>query len=458
MIEEISRKIPLEYKDEFVARQITLIKKRVTLFCVLTIATYFFAVLMGVIIYPGDDATLEIALGVMLIIAGILLLYLNRRASYIFAAKLNAYIFTLFLLSILVSLSGVYGDDATTSSAIFVFTMFFVSITIPWKPREIIVISFMHMVAYTSDFFYVRYLTGDSLGFGIQQYMDGFIFLIMTFILCIIIRLKETVRDIKNFMLLKEVENKSRQMRKELELATHIQKTLVPPSISTDKIDIAVSYYPASFMGGDYGRFSFIDDERLLFIISDVTGHGVSAALLVNRIHAEFERFAKEEKEPGILMRELNNFIKKDFEGTEMYLSAFCGMLDLGEMSLKYSNYGHPAQYVYHAKNKENIGLSAQTSLLGLPEEDSNTYQDTIAIGHGDRILLFTDGLTETVNKDNEQWGTERVSCFLKENASMPVNEFNNKLMDELNMFKEGKYKDDIFILNIDIKCIAMKE
>ncbi|MFH1846986.1 MAG: PP2C family protein-serine/threonine phosphatase [Candidatus Omnitrophota bacterium] len=448
-----AKKIPAQYLCEFLSKQIAFIKSRVRLFCLLTLSIYFFATFLWFVIYPAQFYFLEVIIGLFLLAGSGVVLYLSSRANTIRKAQFNAYLFTALLLSLMVKLAVTYHESALICASIFVFTMFLVSVTIPWTPTEVIFIGFMHVLAYTVNFIFLKYsprISGDI--FSLIQYFDGLIFLSMSFFLCVVIRRKETNRDIDNFVLLKEIEGKSTQMRKELEWATKIHKTIIPDSISNDRVDMAVSYLPVYYMGGDYVKFEFLKDDRVIFIITDVTGHGVSAALLVNRIHAEFEQLTKEGKDPGILLKELNEFIKEDFEGSDMYLSAFCGLIDFKKMSMLYSNYGHPIQYLYSRKDSQLHRLVPQASLLGLPIEDNNVYQDDIDISAGDKVLLFTDGIIETVNKEGEEYGTEKLENFLKHNHQLPSDEFNNQLLDDVKTFKHGKFKDDICLLSMGIK------
>ncbi len=448
-------RIPGEYLDGFLKQQTGFIKSRVNLFCVLSISLYLFAVAMSFVIYPGLEERLEIALGVIFVLAAGLIIFFNARARSLASAKFNAYLFTVLMLAIIGKLGISYKDDAIISAATFVFTLFLVSSTIPWYPGEVVIIGVMHLIMYTFNFAYVSRLPGvPSAGFGILQYFDGFIFLVMALILCVIIRAKETVRDIENFVLFKEVEKRSDQMSRELELATRIHKTLVPGSIHSGKVDIAVSYLPIYYIGGDYAKYRFLENDRLIFIICDVTGHGVSSALLVNRIHAEFERFAREGERPGVLLKDLNDFIKRDFEGTEMYLSAFCGLLDFKKMSLVYSNHGHPPQYLYRAGGSKIERLKAQASLLGIPMDDNGVYESEVKVGEGDRILLFTDGVTEVMNERDVQYGDKRLEDFIVRKSGLRAEDFNRELLEDLNRFSSNKLKDDIFVLDIAIKGV----
>ena len=451
---KVTSKIPEQYLKEYLDGQIVFIKNRVQLFCALAVSIYFFASFAWFMLYPEELSRLELFAGLFLMMGGSLILFFNTKTRTLHIAKFNAYLFVTLMLALLVMLGIYYNDDPATSSSMFVFTLFFVSLTIPWAPAEVVIIGLLHAIAYTLNFLILARLNDTVIdSVEIRQYLEGFLFMCVAFILCVVVRFKETTRDIENFVLLKEIRDKNEQARKELALATRVQKTLVPASISTDRVDIAVTYLPVYYIGGDYVRFNFLDNDRMIFIVSDVTGHGVSAALLVNRLHTEFERFAKEGKEPGPLLQRLNEFIKEDFEGTDMYLSAFCGLLDFKKMRLLYSNYGHPPQYVYSAKNNELRKLPAQTGLLGLPVDNTGIYQDEAEVDKGDRILLFTDGVIETFRKDDEEYGSGRLEDFLLKNHSLSGRMFNQKLLQELDDFKEdNKFKDDIYIVDVTVK------
>lgn len=248
-----------------------------------------------------------------------------------------------------------------------------------------------------------------------------------------------------------ELKQKNDQMQKELELATRIHKTLIPQSMQTEKATIIVHYVPMSFIGGDYAKFHFVNENRLTFIISDVTGHGVGAALLVNRMHAEFEKLSKMGREPGLLLKELNDFITGAFEGTQMFLSAFCGSLDFERQIFQYSNYGHPPQYIYQSRENAVRAMDSQTTLLGIPFHDEMIYQHEAPFNAGDKILMFTDGLIEAKGPDGKLYGTERLAAFLQKHSQLPPQELSQKLMADLDNFKKGDFGDDVFLLTIQI-------
>lgn len=446
--------IPQKYSNEFTIKQIDLIKNRVRLFCFLALGINFLASVLTFLFYPKEFNTKEIPLWVIMLIGMAIMLFINKKIRTIRAAKLNAYIFTALLLLLLIKTCMIYYQQAEYSAPIFLFVLFLVAFTIPWTPVDLIPITILHIAAYTLLFLYFRrYLQGlTQFGTDIHTFFDGILFLLTGFVLCFVVRIKETDRDIENFLLLKEVEKKNEQFKQELEIATRVHNTLIPGSVSSDLVDIAVTYLPMQYIGGDYTKFHFIDSSKLIFIICDVTGHGVSAALLVNRLHTEFERLAKEGKTPGVLLKELNDFIVEDFEGTNMFLSAFCCLLDFEKKVLIYSNHGHPPQYIYKITDSSIKELEPQACLMGIFHTDNGVHRQELHFEKGDRILLFTDGVVETKNKEKELYGSKRLEQFILNNNNQPVELFNRALLAELDLFKEGPFDDDVLILSVRIK------
>lgn len=451
---KLLRKIPLKYIDEFVGVQTTFIKNRVRLLGALSIGIYIFSSVINYIIYPVSFNPQELPLIVSLLVIGSIIMFLNFRAKTLFLAKLNAYLFILLIVVIVTKVCIVYCEYAGHSASIYVFMLFLASFTIPWLPMELLPIGFFHVLAYSFFYYYVQMYLPESVKevFGVQTYMDGSIFLVMSFSICFIIRRNDAERDIENFILFKEIDEKRTQMQQELELATKVHKTLIPESVVTDKVEIAVLYLPNYYIGGDYAKYHFVNKNMLLFIMCDITGHGVSSALLVNRLHTEFELNARDDVQPGLLLKEINDFITKDFQGTNMYMSAFCGLLDFKKKVFAYSNHGHPDQYLYSAKKQSIKHLASQGRLLGLPFGTDEISQSEVDFGHGDQVLLFTDGVTETKSLKGEMYGEERLETFVKENASMQTQGFNQKLLNELEHFSKQNFEDDIFILNIKVK------
>ena len=449
-----ARAIPSQYMAEFTEKWIQLIRSRVQLFCALAIGVNVLASSLSFIFYPEEFNPREIPLWILILAGAGIVLYINRKTRTITSAKLVAYAFTILLLIIIKKSLIIYHDQAEMAGPIYMYILFLVAFTIPWTPLEILPITGMHLLSFGMIFLYFRtHFEGVAeFGFDMRMLYDGIIFLSIGFMFCFVVRAKEMARDVENFLLFKETEEQKKQMQKELELATRVHNTLIPKSLSTDKVDIAVTYLPMQYIGGDYTKFHFLSDDKLMFIICDVTGHGVSAALLVNRFHAEFERLAKEGKSPGVLLQELNNFIVEDFEGTNMFLSAFCCLLDFSAKKLVYSNHGHPPQYIYRVTESQIQYLEPQASLMGIFPGNDGVHQHDTPFENGDRILLFTDGVVEARTSAGELFGAERLESFISEKSSLAVDLFNKELIEALNTFKNGPFEDDVLVVNVKVK------
>jgi hypothetical protein len=449
MLKFVESKIPRRYIEEFHAAQLTFLKSRVRLLCLLMGSVYFFLFIFDVIFDPGEHVHIEMMAGGMLIIALTVTFFLNDRARDLRSAKAAAFLFITALVLILVRLGVDYYESSLVSSAGYVFAMLIVVMTIPLYPKEVLPLAAIHLAGFCAENLIVSRLTQKPLP---HDFASGMAFLAVAATLCLVLRRKETERDIDNFVLLKAVEEKNAKMKGDLELATRVHKTIIPDGIETELVSIKVTYLPAYYVGGDYARYVFLPGDRITFIISDVTGHGVPAALLVNRMHAEFERIAKDGRPPGELMRSLDLFIKEDFNGSGMYLTAFCGQLDMKNMTLLYSSYAHPPQYIYEAKTGKLREMSSLFGMLGMSEEDNAVYENKLEIGPGDRILLYTDGVTETFNASGEEFGKGRLERFFIDNHLLSLAELESKLMAELNSFKSGSFRDDICLFDIGIK------
>jgi hypothetical protein len=443
-------RIPGRYLEDFREQQLEFTKSRVRLLCFLTVLVYFALSILDFAFNRNEHIFLEIMAGSALAMAGLLTLFLEDRTKSLRATKGVAFLFVVVLVGIMVRLGITYYDSPATSSAAYVFTMLIVVMTVPWGAKEVIPLGIIHLAGFIVENLYIARLNNVSPS---GDYASGIIFIAVAFLLCVILRKKETERDIDNFVLLKTVEAKNAQMKKDLELATRVHKTIIPNGIDTDLVSINVTYLPAYYVGGDYTSYVFLPGDKITFIISDVTGHGVSAALLVNRMHAEFERIAKEGKEPGELMRDLNVFINSDFQGSDMYLTAFCGQLDMKKMTLYYSSYAHPPQYLYDSKTGNLRSMSSMAGMLGISSTETAIFQNELQIGVGDRILLYTDGVTETFNSSGEQFGNIRLERFFLANHLLVAKQLDGKLISKLNSFKSGKFRDDICMLDIVIRA-----
>ena len=215
-------------------------------------------------------------------------------------------------------------------------------------------------------------------------------------------------------------ENKFRQMHKaqermegDLKIASGIQMSMIPKADSLGparkELDIAASLIPAREVGGDLYDF-FIRDEHLFFCIGDVSGKGVPASLVMAVTRSMFRTLASRENSPASIVAAMNDSMEEMNENN-MFVTFFCGVLDLSTGALQYSNAGHNAPLIL---TNDIRPLPVDANLpLGILRGMQFTQQDTV-LQRNDAIFLYTDGLTEAENTSHELFGEERVDAALR--------------------------------------------
>ncbi len=265
-----------------------------------------------------------------------------------------------------------------------------------------------------------------------------------------------TMQDISEKLALEKVVKESNErMRHELVLASHLQRAFLPQSLPDLRgIDIAWEYIPSDYLAGDMINLMMVDDNHLAFYLLDVMGHGVSAALQAFAINYFIRSFGTADEmgnffHPGDLLTELNLKFS-DFYLTESYFTIFYGVLDLSTNRLIYAKGGHPAPFLLH-KNGAVESLDQGEMPLGIRKE--TRYQDyQVFLQAGDELLLFSDGLTEMMNDQNEMFSIQRVRDLMIKNKDENIHYLLANLLDHLNRFSgETKWNDDVTLIGLKI-------
>jgi serine phosphatase RsbU (regulator of sigma subunit) len=245
-----------------------------------------------------------------------------------------------------------------------------------------------------------------------------------------------------------------RRQRKELEdelkLAQAIQKTLVPADIVRSDLQVIVRHIPSSFVGGDYLQAYLPRPDLLYLCVGDVSGHGIAAALVVNRIHGHVRRLILEQKSPDQFLEELNRSALKIFEHTYFFLTFGVFRVDLARRRIEYATAGHPSQFLLRADGKVEP-LSTPNRLLGMDPDvfDPERPLDVVSYGPGDSLVLFTDGLFEILGKDSgEMLGENVLQQTLSELGGLPPSLVVGEVLHELADFQgTSKFEDDVSLM-----------
>jgi sigma-B regulation protein RsbU (phosphoserine phosphatase) len=236
-------------------------------------------------------------------------------------------------------------------------------------------------------------------------------------------------------------EQERRQLESELELAQEVQKMLLPQEVpNIPGLEIAAFSRPAQIVGGDY--FDFIDFSNGFhgLATADVAGHGVSASLHMASIQALLRTLVPVNKSPAEVMRQVHKLFIHNIR-FETFVTFFIGAFDPSTMRLAFCNAGHQPPLVLHKTMSDNESvemLHPTGAAIGLVE-DAEFAEKTIELQKEDLIVLYTDGVTETVNPQNHEFGRERLEKLIRQVARMPVKEVIRKIRLSLEEFSVGK-------------------
>ena len=264
-------------------------------------------------------------------------------------------------------------------------------------------------------------------------------------ILMLVVILFITIRNQRRLM---RVNEKKNRIESELQVARGIQMAMVPklfpPFPERKDVDIFASLIPAKEVGGDLYDF-FIRDERLYFCIGDVSGKGVPASLVMSVTRSLFRTVAGHEKSPVRIVSTINENLVEMNE-SEMFVTFFCGVLDLQTGHLRYCNAGHNAPVVLKADASAALPVIPNLP-LGVLSHMSFAEQEA-DLACGDSIFLYTDGLTEAENHDHALFGDERMMQTLK--AGLSVTDMIETMTQAVHGFvNEAPQSDDLTMLYI---------
>jgi phosphoserine phosphatase RsbU/P len=236
-----------------------------------------------------------------------------------------------------------------------------------------------------------------------------------------------------------------RLREEELRDAREIQDSLLPRRLpEVVGCDIAAMTQPLKFVGGDYYNVVRISDRETVFCIADVAGKGLPAALLMSSLHAALTPLMWQRLAPAELCQRLN-CILCDVTPLGKFCSFFYGVLDAFDHRMIYCNAGHNPPLVVRA-NGESAELSASGAVLG--QFPNWVYeQSELRIGSGDQLLLFTDGLVEACNADDEPFGEEEVIRIARENISASAEGLMHLLIRAASTHSGERLQDDASLI-----------
>jgi sigma-B regulation protein RsbU (phosphoserine phosphatase) len=241
----------------------------------------------------------------------------------------------------------------------------------------------------------------------------------------------------------------------ELDVAARIQTSMLPvdfppfPGRETE-FDLYAAVYPAKEVGGDFYDFFFIDDDHFVFLAADVSGKGIPAALFMVISKALIKNHLQSGEVPELAMENINRQLCGN-NLADMFVTLWLGILEISSGRLEYINAGHNPPLLRRG-NGGFVFLKSPPDLVLAGMEDTLYYRREIFLEKGDMLFLYTDGITEAEDTEENFYGTERLKDFLDRRSGAPLREILDCLRLDIGVFSRGaEQSDDITMLALRV-------
>ncbi|SFA85729.1 PP2C family protein-serine/threonine phosphatase [Algoriphagus aquimarinus] len=239
-------------------------------------------------------------------------------------------------------------------------------------------------------------------------------------------------------------------LNREVAIASQVQQMLFPAELPVDKeMKAKVTYLPHSMVGGDYYDLIRKSKDEVYFCVADVSGKGISAALLMSNFQAALRTLLRSDADLEMVVNQLNYTLYENTHG-ERFITFFLGHFNFKTRELTYVNAGHNPPLLCREETKKCESLHAGTTILGAFDE-----LPFLEIGKRENLQkfslhLYTDGLTEAMNPFEEEYGEERLEKFVDKHMIMDPDDFHRKFLKKIKEFsKDVPLRDDLTLLSL---------
>ncbi len=259
---------------------------------------------------------------------------------------------------------------------------------------------------------------------------------------------QQITENYNHFKLLEESRIKEK-LSAELVFTGNLQQSILPISFPAhDKFDITAKSIPSENVGGDFYDFIELEDNKYAIVVADVSGKGIRAGLFMTMTRSIIRVYCSKYTDVANILKYANKQVYKDSK-SGMFVTVFLLIIDTEKKEITYSNAGHLTQYLVKKENNEILELRTNGKPLGVIE-DAEYQNSTINYEEGEIIVLFSDGITETFNTEDEEYGEDRIKNILKQNIEASSKDIAAAIIDDTIEYRgvRSQFDDITLIVN----------
>jgi PAS domain S-box-containing protein len=242
-----------------------------------------------------------------------------------------------------------------------------------------------------------------------------------------------------------------REIEQDLALSIRVQQSLAPKPLLWGRLRVDTFYQPAHRIGGDFGLVTPLEEEHLNILLCDVSGHGISSALVANRIYSETLTLLGNRAPLADILRQLNSLVIQNVGVSGFFFTVAAARFDRSATSMEFAGAGHPPAMIVQPGAEPRL-LPSRSMILGsLPDAvdaDATLYT---ALESGDRIVLYTDGITDVFDSRGEMLKVEGVQNFVRETALLPFNKMKQGILNRVAAWRDGPLVDDVSLVLVEV-------